>query len=89
MTRSELRDTTRAESAIHGKAVMNKAIALALVVGGVVLMVLGINAMNSFSSDLSRLFTGSPTDKAVGLLIGGILATLIGLVGLLRHSKKA
>jgi uncharacterized membrane protein YidH (DUF202 family) len=68
---------------------MYKAIALALIVGGVVLMVLGINAMNSFSSDVSRFFTGSPTNKAVGMLIGGILATLIGLGGVMYRSKKA
>jgi hypothetical protein len=63
---------------------MNRIISLALLVGGVVLMVIGINAMNSFSSDVSRFFTGSPTDKAVWMLIGGIVATGIGLMGTLR-----
>jgi hypothetical protein len=47
-------------------------------------MIIGINAMNSFSSDVSRFFTGSPTDKAVWMLIGGIVATGIGLMGTLR-----
>lgn len=68
---------------------MNKIISLALLVGGVVLMIIGINAMNSFSSDVSRFFTGSPTDKAVWMLIGGIVAVVIGLVGTLRGSKPA
>jgi hypothetical protein len=68
---------------------MNKIISLALLVGGVVLMIIGINAMNSFSSDVSRFFTGSPTDKAVWMLIGGIVAVVIGLVGTLRGSKSA
>jgi hypothetical protein len=63
---------------------MNKIVSLALLVGGVVLMILGINAMNSFGSDVSRFFTGSPTDKAVWMLIGGIVATVIGLMGTLR-----
>ena len=58
---------------------MNKLLALALLVGGIVLMVLGINATNSFSSDVSRFFTGSPTDKAVWMLIGGIIASIMGL----------
>ena len=68
---------------------MNKIISLALLVGGVVLMIIGINATNSFSSDVSRFFTGSPTDKAIWMLIGGIVATVIGLMGMLRGSKQA
>ena len=67
---------------------MNKLISLALLVGGVLLMIVGINATNSFSSDVSRFFTGSPTDKAVWMLIGGILATVVGLAGTLRGSKS-
>ena len=68
---------------------MNRIISLALLVGGVVLMIIGINATNSFSSDVSRFFTGSPTDKAVWMLIGGLVAAVIGLVGTLRGSKAA
>ena len=68
---------------------MNKIISLALLVGGVALMIIGINATNSFSSDVSRFFTGSPTDKAIWMLIGGIVATVIGLVGMLRGSRQA
>lgn len=68
---------------------MNKIVSLALLVGGVVLMIIGINATNSFSSDVSRFFTGSPTDKAVWMLIGGMVATIAGLVLTLRHSKHA
>ncbi len=67
---------------------MNKIASLALLAGGVVLVVLGINAMNSFSSDVSRFFTGSPTDKAVWMLIGGIVAVLVGLFGTFRGSKQ-
>ena len=66
---------------------MNKTISLALLVGGIVLIVVGVNATNSFSSDVSRFFTGSPTDKAVWMLIGGILAAVVGLAGTLRGSK--
>jgi hypothetical protein len=68
---------------------MNKIVSLALLIGGIVLMVIGINATNSFSSDVSRFFTGSPTDKAIWMLIGGIVATVIGLMGTLRGSKQA
>ena len=68
---------------------MNKIASIALLVGGVVLMIIGINATNSFSSDVSRFFTGSPTDKAVWMLIGGIVATIAGLTMTLRGGKQA
>jgi Protein of unknown function (DUF3185) len=68
---------------------MNKAFSLALLVGGIVLMIIGINATNSFGSDVSRFFTGSPTDKAIWMLIGGIVATVVGLTLTLTSSKKA
>jgi len=66
---------------------MNKAVSIALLAGGIVLIVIGVNATKSFSSDVSRFFTGSPTDKAVWMLIGGIVATGVGLFGATRGSK--
>jgi hypothetical protein len=66
---------------------MNKIVSLALLAGGIVLIVIGFNATNSFSSDVSRFFTGSPTDKAVWMLIGGILAAVVGLAMLWRSPK--
>jgi hypothetical protein len=67
---------------------MNKAISLAILAGGVLLLIFGINAYNSSSSDISRFFTGSATDKSMWMLIGGAVATVLGLVGLLRGSKS-
>ncbi|MFW6045060.1 MAG: DUF3185 family protein [Planctomycetota bacterium] len=61
---------------------MKKAIFAALSVVGIVLIIWGVNASESFSSDVSRVFTGSPTDKAVWLLVSGIIATVIGFLGL-------
>lgn len=66
---------------------MNKILFLVLLVGGIALTIYGINASNSLGSDISRLFTGSPTDKAIWFLIGGIVATIVGAGGLLRRSK--
>jgi len=68
---------------------MNKIFSLALLAGGLVLMIIGINATNSFSSDVSQFFTGSPTDKAIWMLIGGIVATVVGLTMTMRGSKQA
>ena len=65
---------------------MSKLISLVLLVAGIVLLVWGISATESFSSDLSRLFNGTPTDKALWLLLGGVVAILAGLPGL--RSRK-
>jgi len=61
---------------------MNKLISAAILAGGIVLVVFGVAATESFSSDVSRFFTGSPTDKAIWMLIGGIVAVIVGLGGL-------
>ena len=58
---------------------MNKILALALLTGGVALIICGVNASNSIGSHFSRLFTGSPTDKSVCLLIGGIVLIIYGV----------
>jgi hypothetical protein len=68
---------------------MNRIVSLALLAGGIVLLVLGINATDSFGSDVSRFFTGSPTDKAVWMLIGGIIVTVLGLGLMWRSWKQA
>ena len=68
---------------------MNKALPLALLVGGVILIVLGVQASNSFSSDVNRFFTGNPTDKAMWMLIGGAVAAVAGLTMTMRGSKRS
>jgi hypothetical protein len=67
---------------------VNKIISLALLVGGIILIIYGMNASNSVGSGFSRFFTGSPTDKTMWLLIGGAVAAVLGAGGLLCSSKK-
>ena len=67
---------------------MNKILSTAILAGGVVLIIFGINATNSFSSDVFRFFTGSPTDKAVWMLIGGIVAAVGGLTMTFWSAKR-
>jgi hypothetical protein len=71
-----------------GNFFMNKAVMLAVLVGGIVLIIYGVAASESFSSDVSHFFTGSPTDKTIWLLVGGIVATIIGLAGISRGQAK-
>jgi uncharacterized membrane protein HdeD (DUF308 family) len=68
---------------------MSKAISLAFLAGGVLLLILGISASKSPGSDISRFFTGSPTDKAIWMLIGGVVLSVIGLTGLFRGPKSS
>ena len=51
----------------------------ALAILGVVLVIFGLDANDSVGSRLSKLFTGSPTDKTIWLLVGGTLAVITGL----------
>jgi hypothetical protein len=66
---------------------MNKPLSLGLLIVGCVLVVYGISASDSVGSSVTRVFTGSPTDKTIWLLVGGVLAAVIGLAGMMRGSK--
>lgn len=66
---------------------MFKPLSLILLIGGVVLIVLGVIASRSLSSDISRFFTGTFTEKAVWLLVIGTIFSIVGFIGLLRRSS--
>ena len=68
---------------------MNKAISLAILAGGILVTIFGISAVDSAGSDISRFFTGAPTDRAMWMLVGGVAASVIGLAGLLLPGSKA
>ena len=70
----------------YSKTIMKKIISLALLAGGIVLIVVGVNATNSFSSDVSRFFTGSATNKAMWTLVGGAAAAVAGVILLGRRN---
>lgn len=57
---------------------MRRPIGIGLAAVGILLLVFGIGAADSFASDVSEFFTGAPTDKAVWLMIGGVGALVIG-----------
>jgi len=67
---------------------MNKAVAIALLAAGIALLLMGADSNDSVGSHLSRFFTGSPTDKTVWMLTGGIAATVVGLFSLLLGPLK-
>ena len=62
----------------------------AVLVVGIVLIVWGANASQSFSSDISRFFTGSATNKAIYLIVGGTVAVIAGAsMAFTRRGRRA
>jgi uncharacterized membrane protein len=59
---------------------MNRALGIALLIVGVILVVYGLNASDSVSSHVSKAFTGAPTNKTLWLLIGGAASAIVGAV---------
>ncbi|PWU08108.1 MAG: hypothetical protein C5B50_30215 [Verrucomicrobia bacterium] len=55
---------------------------------GIALLILGFNESQSFSSDVSRFFTGNPTDRSIWFLVGGGVAVIVGLFGAVRGWGK-
>jgi hypothetical protein len=68
---------------------MNRILGLALFVVGIVLLLMGVSASESVGSDISRFFTGHPTDKAIWLMLGGVLSILVGAGGLVFYRGTA
>jgi amino acid permease len=67
---------------------MNRLISIILLAVGIILIAYGINASNSIASSFSNLFSGSPTDKTIWLLISGVVLALVGAGGLFRGSRS-
>ena len=57
-----------------------RAMGIALLVGGVILLVFGLNASESFASEVSEVFTGSPTDRSIWMIVLGSVTAAAGLV---------
>jgi hypothetical protein len=67
---------------------MNNTIGLAIFAAGIVLLIFGFNESHSFSSDISRAFTGNPTDRSMWLIVGGAGAIIIGLAVAIKGMRR-
>ena len=67
---------------------MNKGVGIALLVVGIALITYGFDASDSVSSDVSRTFTGAPTNKTMWLLLGGTASAIVGAAMSFRRSGK-
>jgi hypothetical protein len=66
---------------------MQSAVGIALLVVGVVLIIFGMQASASVGSRLTELFTGTPSDRTIWLLVVGVAAAIVGL-GLLLAGRR-
>lgn len=66
-------------------------VGLTLVIVGVILFVVGLNASESMSDQVNKFFTGRFTDTTVWYMIGGVAAMVFGSLMLAfggrRHTK--
>ena len=67
---------------------MTRAISLGVLAGGIALTIYGVNASNSFGSEVSKVFTGNPTDRAMWLMGLGIAMIVAGAVSFFVGMKK-
>ncbi|MBS0632440.1 MAG: DUF3185 family protein [Verrucomicrobia bacterium] len=66
---------------------MNKALSLAFLIAGIVLLIYGINASDSAASHVSNAVSGTPTNRSIWLIILGIVGIIGGGIGMLRRSN--
>jgi predicted benzoate:H+ symporter BenE len=57
-----------------------RALGIALLVAGIVLLIFGIQASQSFTSNVSQTFTGAPTNRAIWMFVVGLAAAIVGIV---------
>ena len=68
---------------------MNNIAGMAVLALGIVLLIFGFNESHSFSSDVSKTFTGNPTNHSMWLIIGGAVAVVAGIGVSLTGRRKS
>ena len=79
------RDTREHRTTTEPLLPMNRIVSVALLIAGLVLLFFGFGAADSLSSEVSEAVTGTPTDRSIWLIVLGVIATLIGGLGLIRR----
>jgi hypothetical protein len=62
---------------------------IVLLVVGVVLVIIGVNASDSFADRVSDAFTGRFTDRTMWYLLGGAAAALLGFLMLFKGRGRS
>lgn len=61
---------------------------LVALIAGVILLIFGLSVSDSFSSHLSEILTGAPSEKSLLLIILGAVFLLYGGVGTIFNHRK-
>lgn len=62
---------------------------IVLIVVGVVLFIVGLNASESFADQWSEFFTGHFTDKTVWTMLGGVVLAVVGMTMAFAGGRRA
>lgn len=60
---------------------------LAIFVVGLILLIYGINASDSVSSNVSEAVTGTPTDRSIWLIVLGVIGLIAGGAGFFMNRR--
>lgn len=67
---------------------MIRGLCLGILAGGIALTFYGVEASHSFGSEMTRVFTGNPSDRSMQLIIGGVVMMVAGAAGLFFTGGK-
>lgn len=62
---------------------------VALLVGGVIFLIMGVNASHSMADQVSDTFTGRFTENTTWYIIGGIASAVVGLLLVMFGGRRA
>lgn len=66
-----------------------RGIGIACLVVGIILLVYGFSAGDSFASNVKETFTGNPTDRSIWLKVAGAALVLVGGSTMFARSRSA
>lgn len=67
---------------------MSRILGIALLIAGIVLLIYGLDASQSFGSSVSKFFNGAPTNKSIALLVIGGIVSAAGFLSLMGKGAK-
>ena len=67
---------------------MNRPLSFAILIIGVILLAYGLNAHDSLVSSAKEAVTGTPTDKSLWLIVGGVAGIIVGGFGALFRGSR-
>lgn len=66
---------------------MNMPLAIALIVIGIILLLMGLGSTDSIQNAFSRLFSGNFTDRTMLLIVGGCVLLAVGVFACYRNRR--